>query len=873
MSWWCFTMGESFLILGHLDIMEVKLVDGVFFEIMAILKEMGYINVNELWYSLGGPVLEDRLELLSDDKGACHVVDIAIKNGEAHLFVIHMVSQPDYIQMLEYDSQPELGELQGGEVEGGEVEGGDIEVGQVEGGEVEVGDIEVGQVDGGEFEVNEVVQGEPVVEVGQEEHDDAEVELGQNEEVHEVELGQQELPQVEVGDQELPEVEVVQEEHDEVQVGEHGEEGDGHVDEVVEEHAEPVGYISEDGGVGDASDEEHLVDVSVHGNEETQEEEEEKDWLGGIGRECSSRKKHVEARGLSDSEWQSDSCGSINLSDDSDVETSRYGDFATFKEPTSMKEYRWELGTYFPEKNDFIDAIRSYGVHNGRKLKLWKNDKRRISVKCYGSQGKCPWEFKVGLVTSKWLSGRLEKSIKANPDFKMSNLHNNFCKKFNVHVSRATTSRAKAMATANIEGSFKQQYLRLYDYAEELLRANPGSTVKINVEPNQDKTIFKRIYVCLKACKDNFVSCRPIIHLDGCSLKGKYGGELLTVVGRDANDQMCPLAYVVVEVENKESWTFFLELLIEDLGGGGFCSRCTFMSDQQKGLLPALQRLLPDVDQRYCVRHIYSNFRKKFAGLNLRQLLWKAATSTTPEAWESVMRQMKEVNIDAFKYLIQIPPGQVNIGALKLFTGIPSCDTLVNNISEGFNSVILDARGKPIISMLEEIRMYLMNRWASNREKAAEGVREDKILDTKLNVVVNINIFPFGNWSRMQIFQITHTSIIAEKYVVDVEKRDCSCRKWTITGIPCCHALTSMSFLNINPEEYLPLWFRTCTYEETYNPIIYPLNGPHLWQRTLTPDIEPPPKRVLPGRPRKKRRLEGWEQRKDDTQIGQKGIP
>ncbi|WVZ17710.1 hypothetical protein V8G54_010692 [Vigna mungo] len=753
-----------------------------FFEIMAILKEMGYINVKALWYSLGGPVLEDRLELLSDDKGACHVVDIAIKNGEAHLFVIHMVSQPDYIQMLEYDSQPELGELQGGEVQGGEVEGGDIEVGQVEGGEVEVGDIEVGQVDGGEVEVNEVVQGEPVVEVGQEEHDDAEVELGQNEEVHEVELGQQELPRVEVGDQELPEVEVVQEElddaevelvqeeHDEVHVGEHGEEGDGHVDEVVEEHAEPVGYISEDGGVGDASDEEHLVDASVHGNEETQEEEEEEDWLGGIGRECSSRKKHVEARGLSDSEWQSDSCGSINLSDDSDVETSRYGDFATFKEPTSMKE--------------------SYGVHNGRKLKLWKNDKRRISVKCYGSQGKCPWEFKVGLVTSKWLSGRLEKSIKANLDFKMSNLHNNFCKKFNVRVSRATTSRAKAMATANIEGSFKQQYLRLYDYAEELLRANPG----------------------------------------------KYGGELLTVVGRDANDQMCPLAYAVVEVENKESWTFFLELLIEDLGGGGFCSRCTFMSDQQK---------------RYCVRHIYSNFRKKFAGLNLRQLLWKAATSTTPETWESVMRQMKEVNIDAFKYLIQIPPRQVNIGALKLFTGIPSCDTLVNNISEGSNSVILDARGKPIISMLEEIRMYLMNRWASNREKAAEGVREDKILDAK----------------------ITHTSIIAEKYVVDVEKRDCSCRKWTITGIPCCHALTAMSFLNINPEEYLPLWFRTCTYEETYNPIIYPLNGPHLWQRTSTPDIEPPPKKVLPGRPRKKRRLEGWEQRKDDTQIGQKGIP
>ncbi|XP_014511703.1 uncharacterized protein LOC106770406 [Vigna radiata var. radiata] len=465
-----------------------------------------------------------------------------------------------------------------------------------------------------------------------------------------------------------------------------------------------------------------------------------------------------------------------------------------------MKEYRWQLGAYFVEKDDFIDAIRSCGVHNGRKLKLWKNDKRRISVKCYVSQGKCPWyaycgymstqrtwqlrkivdmhtctrEFKIGLVTSKWLSGRLEKSMKTNPDMKMTNLHNKFCKKYNIGVSRARTSRAKAMATTNIEGSYKQQYERLYDYAEELLRANPGSTVKINVEPNQDQTIFKRIYVCLKACKDNFLSCRPIIHLDGCFLKGKYGGELLTIIGRYANDQMCPLAFAVVEVENKESWTFFLELLIEDLGGGGFCSRCTFMSDQQKGLLPVLQSLLPDVDQHYCVRHIYSNFRKKFPGLNLRQLLWKAAVSTTPEAWEHWSRSR--------------------------FTGRPACDTLVNNIFEGFNSVILDAREKPIISMLEEIQMYLMN-----------------------------------SWSGMQIFQITHTSIIVEKYVVDVEKRECTCRKWTITGIPCCHALTAM--------------------------------------RTSTPDIQPPPKRVLPGRPRKKRRPESWEQRKDDTQIGQKGIP
>jgi len=45
------------------------------------------------------------------------------------------------------------------------------------------------------------------------------------------------------------------------------------------------------------------------------------------------------------------------------------------------------------------------------------------------------------------------------------------------------------------------------------------------------------------------------------------------------------------------------------------------------------------------------------------------------------------------------------------------CDTLVNNISEAFNSVIVDARSKPIISMLEDIRLYIMKRWSKNRSK------------------------------------------------------------------------------------------------------------------------------------------------------------
>jgi hypothetical protein len=64
--------------------------------------------------------------------------------------------------------------------------------------------------------------------------------------------------------------------------------------------------------------------------------------------------------------------------------------------------------------------------------------------------------------------------------------------------------------------------------------------------------------------------------------KGFYGGMILAAIGRDPNDQMLPVALAVVEGETRESWTWFLELLINDLGGPQVSKKITFMSDQQK---------------------------------------------------------------------------------------------------------------------------------------------------------------------------------------------------------------------------------------------------------------------------------------------------
>jgi hypothetical protein len=69
--------------------------------------------------------------------------------------------------------------------------------------------------------------------------------------------------------------------------------------------------------------------------------------------------------------------------------------------------------------------------------------------------------------------------------------------------------------------------------------------------------------------------------LDACFLKGEYGGQLMAAVGKDGNNQMIPIAYAVVEAETRDSWQWFLDLLLEDLNDIQHKSYA-FISDQQK---------------------------------------------------------------------------------------------------------------------------------------------------------------------------------------------------------------------------------------------------------------------------------------------------
>ncbi|KAJ9545219.1 hypothetical protein OSB04_024926 [Centaurea solstitialis] len=277
---------------------------------------------------------------------------------------------------------------------------------------------------------------------------------------------------------------------------------------------------------------------------------------------------------------------------------------------------------------------------------------------------KCARNYNLGrMVNSTWVAKTYATMIEQNPSIKLRDLQSAILETYKCRV----TIGGKEKALAEFDKGLVEHYGKLWDYAEELRKSNPRSTVLVGVNSMPDgKNYFKRFYVCLSGLKEAWVQgCRRVIGLDGCFLKTACKGELLSAVGRDANNQIFPFAWAVVTVDNKDNWKWFMECVIGDIGfsdGHGL----TIISDQHKGLLKAAKEVLPLAEHRQCARHIYQNFRKRHTGVLFKNLFWKASKATYPEKFMQVMEEIKQADHQAYDYLMKTDPKSWSRAYLEL---------------------------------------------------------------------------------------------------------------------------------------------------------------------------------------------------------------
>ncbi|KAL4335326.1 hypothetical protein GQ457_07G003320 [Hibiscus cannabinus] len=489
----------------------------------------------------------------------------------------------------------------------------------------------------------------------------------------------------------------------------------------------------------------------------------------------------------------------------------------------------WELGMRFEDNLQFKEAVRKYSVAKGVKLNFVKNEPNRTRVCC---KGNCPWLIfashdsrydcyvlktynpihkcymsnKNTLLSCKMIEKKFKDMILSNPKMKVSTLQEMCQSELGAYATYTMCQRARKNVLKEKNGSYVEEFASLWGYAAELIASNPGSTVTIQVDRDSAGiATFHRMYICLAAVKQGWIEgCRSFIGVDGCFLKTVTKGALLVAVGRDANNQMFPVAWAVVEGEGKESWRWFLQKLMVDLdhpNGEGI----TLMSDMQKGLIPVLRESFPGVDHRMCARHIYANWFKKWKGMNRKIQFWNCVRATFVEDFDLQIQGLEALGPTSSNDLFATP---VQHWSKAYFKGTSKCDVVDNNMAEAFNGWIVEARAKPIISMLEQIRIMVMSRMTVKR-----------------------------NW--------------AEKWRTNISPRALE-KEWELTGIPCCHAICAMFHDSKSPEDYVSEWYKKEKYMATYKHILQPVRGKKFWPKGLPP-ILPPTVKVQPGRPKKKR--------------------
>ncbi|XP_062183311.1 uncharacterized protein LOC133887388 [Phragmites australis] len=208
-------------------------------------------------------------------------------------------------------------------------------------------------------------------------------------------------------------------------------------------------------------------------------------------------------------------------------------------------------------------------------------------------------------------------------------------------------------------GSFEESY----NYAPRLLQkiamTYPRTQWAMEDEPikledgsysNIDRYLI-RFFWSFAQCIEVFRHCKLVVCVDATFHSGKYHGNLMTMMVVEADNQIIPLAFAMVESEKNDRWLWFLTLVRTRVTSNR--GRVYIISDHNKGLLYALDVLHDstnyfiawhDVERRWCMRHLGANLYtryhnkglvKRFKGLCLQNQhakfneIWRELNETT----------------------------------------------------------------------------------------------------------------------------------------------------------------------------------------------------------------------------------------------------
>ncbi|KAF6166041.1 hypothetical protein GIB67_012938 [Kingdonia uniflora] len=253
------------------------------------------------------------------------------------------------------------------------------------------------------------------------------------------------------------------------------------------------------------------------------------------------------------------------------------------KAPLEVGFKQLEVGMQRATVYEAREHMRRFGIVNHFTYISIKNDLTRLRFKC--SEENCEWlvfisrnndghtmvlrhgnfqhscKGRLGventLCNAPWVAREVKALVRDVRAMTPKAIKTRMKIKFGVEISYWTAWNARQICMESIVGSYDQGYNELPSLCVEILKSNPRSIARTW---RQDDTLqWTGTLVAFRASLNGFVKgCRPILRLDGCFLKGKYGGVCLSVLSLDANNGLFPIGVYMCRTECKDSWTDFL---------------------------------------------------------------------------------------------------------------------------------------------------------------------------------------------------------------------------------------------------------------------------------------------------------------------------
>lgn len=409
--------------------------------------------------------------------------------------------------------------------------------------------------------------------------------------------------------------------------------------------------------------------------------------------------------------------------------------------------------------------------------------------------------------------------------------------------------RAKEKAIMDIRGSEEDSYLKLPEYLHMLKLANPGTVADLETEVDEDgDERFLYMFLAFGASIDGFKKLRRVLVIDGTHLGGKYKGVLLTASGQDANFQIFPLAYAIVDSEDTEAWTWFLQKVERILADS---PSLAIISDRATSISNAVKRVYPSAQHRACIVHLARNVNSRYSSKNLAKMVTAAATAYRQRDYRELYAKVRATNSACGVYL-----GNIGVAhwSRSNFAG-ERYNIMTSNIAEQLNNALREGRTSPIMELVIFIQR-MMTRWFCARRKKAEkhrgvvSVEVDKEMTSNMATMKGSKVNSVSNWTCEIVGKF------GGKERVMLAEKQCSCKYFDKIKIPCGHAMIAADSLGVTYETLVGHWYKTSTWRETYSGIINPEGDPkdvdvpeHVKNMVLMPPLTTRPA----GRRRKNR--------------------